>query len=230
MESPGAPPSGDLVFQLVCLFHRYWASSSKSTVRPKMESCFQDGACSVSSFTWVRKIPWRRNWQTTPVFLFGEFQGHRNLTGYSPWGCKESERTEHAHTYTKEGYMSGCLWACHLAYANALQWAQNEAQGLLGVEVSAILGLVGSNWFLWYSILPNGCVILLTGVPCPLPSCLTFPFSRIWEILNWNLRLDDTFRFLSHSLTFHNVLNQRHFHPFPTQPPFPHRFVGWSNI
>ena len=33
-----------------CLFHRYWAYSSKSTVRPRMESCFQDRACFVSSF------------------------------------------------------------------------------------------------------------------------------------------------------------------------------------
>ena len=38
---------GGLVFQLVCNFHRYWAYSSKSTVQPKMESCFQDGACFV---------------------------------------------------------------------------------------------------------------------------------------------------------------------------------------
>ena len=51
MESPEALPSGGLVFQLVCHFHRYWAYSSKSRVSPKMESCFQDGACSVSSFT-----------------------------------------------------------------------------------------------------------------------------------------------------------------------------------
>ena len=50
MESPGALPSRGLVFQLVCRFHRYWAYSSKSTVWPKMESCFQDRACSVSSF------------------------------------------------------------------------------------------------------------------------------------------------------------------------------------
>ena len=49
--SPGALPSSSLVFQLVCCFHRYWAYNSKSTVRPKMESCFQDRACSVSSFT-----------------------------------------------------------------------------------------------------------------------------------------------------------------------------------
>ena len=32
---------------------------------------------------WVRKIPWRRKWQPTPVFLLGEFHGQRNLVGYS---------------------------------------------------------------------------------------------------------------------------------------------------
>ena len=35
---------------------------------------------------WVRKILWRRKWQTTPVFLPGEFCGQRRLVGYSPWG------------------------------------------------------------------------------------------------------------------------------------------------
>jgi len=43
---------------------------------------------------WVRKIPWRRKWQPTPVFLPGEFHGQRNLVGYSPWGLKESDTTE----------------------------------------------------------------------------------------------------------------------------------------
>ena len=37
----------------------------------------------------VGKIPWRRKWQPTPVFLSGEFHGQRNLVGYSPWGCRE---------------------------------------------------------------------------------------------------------------------------------------------
>ena len=41
-----------------------------------------------------QKIPWRRKWQPTPVFLPGEFHGQRSLAGYSPWGCKESGRTE----------------------------------------------------------------------------------------------------------------------------------------
>ena len=43
---------------------------------------------------WVGKIPWRRAWQPTPVFLPGESHGQRSLAGYSPWGRKESDATE----------------------------------------------------------------------------------------------------------------------------------------
>jgi len=46
----------------------------------------------------VRKIPWRREWQSTPVFLPGEFHGQRSLAGYSPWGCKELDTTEQPST------------------------------------------------------------------------------------------------------------------------------------
>ena len=40
------------------------------------------------------KIPWRRKWQPTPVFLSGKFSGQRNLAGHSPWGHKVSDTTE----------------------------------------------------------------------------------------------------------------------------------------
>ena len=43
---------------------------------------------------WVRKIPWRRPWQPTPVFLPGEFHGQRSPMSYSPWGHKELDMTE----------------------------------------------------------------------------------------------------------------------------------------
>ena len=42
---------------------------------------------------WVGKIPWRRTWPLTPVFLPGESHGQRSLEGCSPWGCEESDRT-----------------------------------------------------------------------------------------------------------------------------------------
>ena len=43
----------------------------------------------------VRKIPWNRKWQATPVFLLGKFYGQRSLVGYSPWCPKELNTTEH---------------------------------------------------------------------------------------------------------------------------------------
>ena len=44
--------------------------------------------------TWVGKIPWRRAWQSTPVFLPGNYQGQRSPVGYSPYGLKELDTTE----------------------------------------------------------------------------------------------------------------------------------------
>ena len=62
----------------------YASSDSKDCLkcrRPKFHS-------------WVRKIPWRRGWQPTPVFFPGDSRGQRSLVGYSPWGCKQSDTTE----------------------------------------------------------------------------------------------------------------------------------------
>jgi len=42
---------------------------------------------------WVRKIPWRRKWQPTSVFLPGKFHGQRNLAAYNPWVAKELDTT-----------------------------------------------------------------------------------------------------------------------------------------
>ena len=43
---------------------------------------------------WIGKIPWRRKWQPSPVFLLGELRGQRSLGGYSSWGHKELDTTE----------------------------------------------------------------------------------------------------------------------------------------
>ena len=51
---------------------------------------------------WVGKIPWRRKWQPTPVFLSGEFQGQRSLLGSNARGHKESNMTKQltlSHTF-----------------------------------------------------------------------------------------------------------------------------------
>ena len=48
--------------------------------------------------SWVRKIPWRRKWQSTPVFLPGESHGQRNLAGYSPWVLKSQTQLSYSTT------------------------------------------------------------------------------------------------------------------------------------
>ena len=80
---------------------------------------------------WVGKIPWRRKWQLTLVFLPGKSHGQRNVIGYSPWGRKESDMTEHASTpverkmfscvelrptYSKLRHLSPLPWFCHCSW------------------------------------------------------------------------------------------------------------------
>ena len=44
---------------------------------------------------------------STPVFLPGESRGQRSLAGNNPWGCKESDMTEHTHIL---GPAAGLTW------------------------------------------------------------------------------------------------------------------------
>ena len=76
-----------------CWFSTVWASQVAQRVKhlPAMQE---------TGFNlWVGKIPWRRAWQPTPVFLPGESHGQRSLCGYSPWGHKESDKTENTHIH-----------------------------------------------------------------------------------------------------------------------------------
>jgi len=63
----------------------------------------KESACSARDTDWISGL--RREWLPTPVFLPGKSHGQRNLVGYSPWGCKESDTTEqltHTHTHKLE--------------------------------------------------------------------------------------------------------------------------------
>ena len=52
---------------------------------------------------WVGKIPWRRKWQLTPIFLPGKFHGQGSLEGYIVHGVAKSDMTEHAHKGIETG-------------------------------------------------------------------------------------------------------------------------------
>ena len=60
----------------------------------------------------ISKMPWRRKQQPRSVFLTGEPQGQRSLVGYSPHGCKESDRTQRLNNKGKETHLAGVI--CNL--------------------------------------------------------------------------------------------------------------------
>ena len=92
------------------------------------ESTCQCRRCKRCRFDpWVRKIPWRREWQPTPVFLPGESHGQRGLVGYRPWGHKETDTTErvtHTHTHTHTRWevceLTGYKISFHNIYAGQI--------------------------------------------------------------------------------------------------------------
>ena len=50
-------------------------------------------AAALGFHPWVGKIPWRREWEPTPVFLPGKSDGQRSLADYSSWGHEELDTT-----------------------------------------------------------------------------------------------------------------------------------------
>ena len=83
-----------------------WLSSQESTCQ-----------CRKPGFNHrVRKIPWSRKWQPTPVFLPGESRVHRRLVGNSPWGGKESDMTKNTHKgLLATNSFSVFCWECLLS-------------------------------------------------------------------------------------------------------------------
>ena len=59
---------------------------------------FPANAGDTGSIPGLRRFPWRRKWQPTPVFLPGKSHGLRSLAGYSPWDHKELDMIEHVYT------------------------------------------------------------------------------------------------------------------------------------
>ena len=85
---------------------------------------------------WVEKIPWRRKRLCIPIFLPRESHGQRSLTGPSPQGCKESDRTEH-HAPVEQCQATSSESHLHLLPALGLR----QATGIL----SSVTCKVGFN-------------------------------------------------------------------------------------
>ena len=104
---------------------------------------------------WVGKIPRRRAWQPTPVFLPGKFHGQRSLEGYSPRGLK---RVGHdwatKHTYLIKGTVQ---------WKNFNHWSGTHIQNSHWLSMLWFL-LVGqlSSWL-------RPALGHLVGSTCPIP-------------------------------------------------------------
>ena len=73
------------------VYHR--VSGFPTTSASGKESAFQSRRHKRCGFDpRVGKIPRRRKWHLTPIFLPVDFHGQKNLVAYSPWGCKESAK------------------------------------------------------------------------------------------------------------------------------------------
>ena len=71
-----------LVTVNILLCRAIWASQVALVIKNPLANA---GRCKRCGFDpWVGKIPWRRAWQPTPVFLPGESHGQRSLLGYGP--------------------------------------------------------------------------------------------------------------------------------------------------
>ena len=97
------------------------------------------------------KIPWTKEWQSTPVFLPREFHGL-----YSPWGCKESDTTEqlslsHTHTHT---YIVCCCLVTQLCLTLCNQMDCSPPS-------SPVMGLSRQKYW--------------SGLPLPSPGYLPYP-------------------------------------------------------
>ena len=61
---------------------------------PTGDSAVKESACQCRRYgfhPWIRKIPWKRKWQATPVFLLGKSRGQRSLAGYIAHGASKSQ-------------------------------------------------------------------------------------------------------------------------------------------
>ena len=146
--------------------------------------------------SWVEKIPWRRKWQPTPVFLPGEFHGQRSLAGCSPWGHKQSHMTEwlrhtqHLHYYSTSyhvcyyyiwvycllgfPYFTDGFVLHYLTFLSLVEWRYLIfSSGYLAYLI--IKSVPFSHSVMSNSLQPHG--LQHASLPCPSPTPRTCPNS-----------------------------------------------------
>ena len=132
------------------------------------------------------KIPYRKEWLPTPVFLTGGFHRQRSLVGYSPWGPKEPDTIFHIRQFfilhCLEHKMTGATEALLYEVNNVLK----DTLESKSMEIKAFLILWKYSNSSLYHLLWNSWPCLLpwnsnTSIhPLFLPLCTTINTSGWW--------------------------------------------------
>ena len=105
---------------------------------------------------WVRKIPWRKEWLPTPVFLPGESHKQRSFVGYSHWGYTKLDTTERLSSLGSLGLK---WWKMYTGW-----FEQNEEpvvsmlsmqgafrlQTWMDPEAHTVSSVLALSWLLWF--------------------------------------------------------------------------------
>ena len=98
---------------------------------------------------WVGKIPWRRKWQPTPIFLPGKSHRQRSLVGYNPWGWR---RVGH-NLATKQQQHKGAYNRIRLCVCSVTQWCPTLCDTMdYSLQGSSVHGNSQARMLEWVSI------------------------------------------------------------------------------
>ena len=123
---------------------------------------------------WLGKIPWRRAWQPAPAFLPGESHGQRSPVGYTPWGHRGSDTTEHTHTHTHTQATRHVLKRA----VSKVTWGWIRNPGLLWISVAPRLARTcPAGWTCHFppGISSSRQITGLSSTVPSLPSCSDCP-------------------------------------------------------
>ena len=112
---------------------------------------------------WVRRIPWRRAWQPTPVFLPEYSQEQRSLVGYSPWGHKELDTSEWLSTHSTHHLWAGSAWCANTVGYAGLHGEHIKQTSRQRAFKTAICLHLNQVTVIWMNISKTGQIFKLTG-------------------------------------------------------------------
>ena len=95
---------------------------------------------------WVKKIPWRRKWQPTLVFLLGKSHGQRSLEGYSPWSHKELDTEWLSDLVSWLSDWAACTVLCRGRSLTAMPWLRGGGAGKPRCSSRGRPGFRGTLW------------------------------------------------------------------------------------